>query len=298
MSSISSVNGSGSGFSMMMSGMKRPDPAKMADNLFSKLDTTNKGYLEKSDLQSALSQLSGSDTGSSSSSNSSTTVDEMFKKLDGNGDGKLTKSEMTSGMKNLADALDSQFNQMRMNGMSQGGSEGSTTTSGMNRPDPAKMVDNLFSKLDTTNKDYLEKSDLQSALGQSTSADNSSGTSSTGSSPNVDEIFKKLDSNGDGKLTKVEMTSSMSGTAKAGKGGARLHPAACRRPALVARNPRPEQAARAPRSQAVPRKHMIQQMPTRMEKSVSRRELPTRRQSRIRHRHPVHRQLLRTAMLG
>lgn len=222
MSSISSVNGSGSGFSMM-SGMKRPDPSKMVDNLFSKLDTTSKGYLSKSDLQSALSQLSGSDssssTGSSSSSNStnsSTTVDEMFKKLDSNSDDKITKDEMSSGMKKLADALDSQMNQMRMNGTSQGGSRDSTTTSGMNRPDPSKMVDDLFSKLDTTNKGYLEKSDLQSALSQSPGSGSSSGTSS---SPNVDEIFKKLDNNGDGKLTKSEMTSGMSSTAQAGKGG-------------------------------------------------------------------------------
>ncbi len=222
MSSISSVNGSGSGFSMM-SGMKRPDPSGMVDNLFSKLDTTNKGYLSKSDLQSALSQLSGSDssssTGSSSSSistNSSTTVDEMFKKLDSNSDDKITKDEMSSGMKKLADALDSQMNQMRMNGTSQGGSGDSTTTSGMNRPDPSKMVDDLFSKLDTTNKGYLEKSDLQSALSQSPGSGSSSGTSS---SPNVDEIFKKLDNNGDGKLTKSEMTSGMSSTAQAGKGG-------------------------------------------------------------------------------
>lgn len=121
MSSISSVNGSGGGFSMMMSGMKRPDPSKMADNLFSKLDTTNKGYLEKSDLQSALSQLSGSD--SSNSSSSSTTVDEIFKKLDSNSDNKITKDEMSSGMKKLADALDSQFNEMRMNGTLQGAPE-------------------------------------------------------------------------------------------------------------------------------------------------------------------------------
>ncbi|AEJ00463.1 EF hand repeat-containing protein [Nitrosomonas sp. Is79A3] len=222
MSSISSVNGSGSGFSMM-SGMKHPDPSKMVDDLFSKIDTTNKGYLSKSDLQSTLSQLSGSDSsnsaGSSSSSNStnsSTTVDEMFKKLDSNNDDKITKDEMPSGMKKLVDALDSQFNQMRMNGTSQGGSGDSTTTSGMNRPDPSKMVDDLFSKLDTTNKGYLEKSDLQSALSQSPGSGSSSGTSS---SPNVDEIFKKLDNNGDGKLTKSEMTSGMSSTAQASKGG-------------------------------------------------------------------------------
>jgi len=104
MSSINSI--SGGGFSMMMSGTKRPDPSKMVDDLFSKLDTTGKGYLTKSDLQSALTQLSGSDSSNNTSSTSSSAnVDELFKKLDANGDGKITKDELTSGLKQLADAF-------------------------------------------------------------------------------------------------------------------------------------------------------------------------------------------------
>lgn len=129
MSSISSINGSGGGFSMMSS-MKRPDPSKMADDLFSKLDTTNKGYLDKTDLQSALSQLSGADT------SSSTAVDEMFKKLDSNSDDKITKDEMSSGMKKLAEALDSQMNQMRMSGNSGKDSGGAPPSGGMPPPPP------------------------------------------------------------------------------------------------------------------------------------------------------------------
>lgn len=105
MSSISSVNGSGSGFSMMMSGMKRPDPSKMVDDMFSKLDTTSKGYLDKSDLQSALSQSTGAgNSNGAGSTSSSPNVDEIFQKLDSNGDGKLTKSEMASGMSGTAKA--------------------------------------------------------------------------------------------------------------------------------------------------------------------------------------------------
>jgi Ca2+-binding EF-hand superfamily protein len=104
MSSINSL--SGGGFSMMMSGTKRPDPSKMVDDLFSKLDTTGKGYLTKSDLQSASTQLPGSDSSNSTgSTGSSANVDELFKKLDANGDGKITKDELTSGLKQLADAF-------------------------------------------------------------------------------------------------------------------------------------------------------------------------------------------------
>ena len=103
MSSINSI--SGGGFSMMMSGTKRPDPSKMVDDLFSKLDTTGKGYLTKSDLQSASTQLPGSDSSNSTAASSSANVDELFKKLDANGDGKITKDELTSGLKQLADAF-------------------------------------------------------------------------------------------------------------------------------------------------------------------------------------------------
>jgi len=180
--SISSINGSGSGFSMMMSGMKRPDPSKMVDNLFSKLDTTNKGYLNKSDLQSALSQLSASDTGSSSSSNStnsSTTVDEIFKKLDSNSDDKITKDEMSSGMKKLADALDSQMNQMRMNGNSGKGSRGTPPSGGMPPPPPSSG---------------------------SGSANSTSGTSSASStqSSSTTKIYESADTNQDGKVSAQE----------------------------------------------------------------------------------------------
>jgi Ca2+-binding EF-hand superfamily protein len=175
MSSISSVNGSGSGFSMMPS-MKRPDQSKIADDLFSKLDTTNKGYLDKSDLQSALSQLSGSDT---SSSNSSTTVDEMFKKLDSNSDDKITKDEMSSGMKKLTEALDSQMNQMRMNGNSGKGSGGTPPSGGMPPPPPP------------------------SGSGNTKSTASASSESSTQSSSTT-KIYDPADTNQDGKVSRQE----------------------------------------------------------------------------------------------
>lgn len=99
---MSSINSIGSAGVSMMPAMRRPDPSKMTDNLFAKLDTTNKGYLDKSDLQSAAQTSS---TGS---------IDETFKKLDVNSDGQLTKSEVSDGIKKFADALSSQLNQMRM----------------------------------------------------------------------------------------------------------------------------------------------------------------------------------------
>jgi Ca2+-binding EF-hand superfamily protein len=81
-----------------------------ADSVFSKLDTKNQGYIEKSDLQSALSATG--DAGSTQSDD----IDSAFSALDGDGDGKVTKSELTDAMTKLSDQLNAQFDASRMNG--------------------------------------------------------------------------------------------------------------------------------------------------------------------------------------
>ena len=105
---VSSISSSTSSWAMM-----RPSPSQMVSNLFSKLDTDNQGYLEKSDLVSALSEASSS----SDSSSVSSSVDEIFSQLDSDSDGKLTEEEMTSGLQQLAEQLDIGFNNMRTTGM-------------------------------------------------------------------------------------------------------------------------------------------------------------------------------------
>lgn len=130
---MSSINSIGSAGISMTPAMRRPDPSKMTDNLFAKLDTTNKGYLDKSDLQSAAQTSS---TGS---------IDETFTKLDANSDGQLTKSEVSDGIKKFADALSSQLNQTRMSeGQAKGLHQGmppppatETNTNTNNSSDPA-----------------------------------------------------------------------------------------------------------------------------------------------------------------
>jgi hypothetical protein len=83
--------------------------SKWADSVFSRLDTKNQGYIEKSDLQSALSGTDGSATPSSD-------IDDAFSALDGDGDGKVTKSELTDAMTKLSDQLNAQFDAARVNG--------------------------------------------------------------------------------------------------------------------------------------------------------------------------------------
>lgn len=94
----SSIGSVGSSVSTMMQAMKRPDPAKMAEDLFSKLDTSSQGYIQKSDLQTAFNTIS---------SDSSSSANDLFSKLDTDGDNKVTKQEFTDGLKNLANQFDS-----------------------------------------------------------------------------------------------------------------------------------------------------------------------------------------------
>lgn len=86
---------------------QKPDAATMAEDLFAKLDTSGKGYIEQSDLTSALSSTSTDGTASAS---------EIFSQLDGDGDGKVTQDELKTSIQKLAESLDSQFDAMRMQG--------------------------------------------------------------------------------------------------------------------------------------------------------------------------------------
>lgn len=95
MSSISGISGSNT-WSLIQS-MKQ----KMAEDLFSRLDTSSQGYIDKSTLQAALDQTSSSSSSTSSSSN----VDALFSKIDVNGDGKITKQEFTDTLQLLESQL-------------------------------------------------------------------------------------------------------------------------------------------------------------------------------------------------
>lgn len=191
-SAISSNYGSYSSYGN--SGMRhRPDASQMAEKLFSKLDTKNQGYIEKSDLESAVSNISGSNA----SSDSSTTVDDILKQLDGDGDGKITKDEMTSGIKKLADELDSQFGQMRMNGFGghgQGGPEGMQGMGGMPPGPPPQGASN--GKDDAG----LTKDELTSQLQEMGATDSKRASLMT----NIVNNFDKADTDGDGKVSGQE----------------------------------------------------------------------------------------------
>ena len=154
---------------------QRPDPAKMAEALFSQLDTSGKGYIEQSDLASALSGVSAS-----SSSQNDASASEIFSQLDSDGDGKVTQDEMTSSFTKLAEALDEQFNQSRIQG-------------GMPPPPPPPP------KGDDTG---FAKDELSSQLSEIGSSDSAQGSLIS----NIVNNFDAADTNQDGKVSFQEAT--------------------------------------------------------------------------------------------
>ena len=81
-----------------MSATQRPQPSKeqlteAAGNLFGKLDSQNKGYLEQSDFSSLLNGLQNKEA--------KTKSEELFSTLDSDSDGQLTSSEFSDNFSNL-----------------------------------------------------------------------------------------------------------------------------------------------------------------------------------------------------
>jgi Ca2+-binding EF-hand superfamily protein len=172
---MSSIGSIGSSLASSMSGARpqRPDPTKMANQLFAQLDSKGQGFIEKSDLQSAFSQISGTISSSiaSSATGSSASVDDVFSQLDADDNGKVTKDEMSSSMKKLADELDSQFNQMRMSGGMGGmsGPGGAGGPGGMPPPPPpggdeGLSKDELTHQLSEIGSSDSKRSDLMSKV--------------------------------------------------------------------------------------------------------------------------------------
>ena len=183
MTSISGISNS-SAMMQGMSGMRamqRPDPAQMAENLFTQLDTSGQGYLQKADLQSALDKLSSSASSTSDSSN----VDELFASLDADSDGKVTKNEFTDGLKKLQDSLEQQFQDGRMQMAMQ--ADGMNGMGGMPPPPPAQGG----------NDEGFTKDELSSQLKETGSSDSSRSSQIS----SIVQNFDKADTNTDGKVS-------------------------------------------------------------------------------------------------
>ncbi len=154
----------------MISGINQA--SQMASQLFSKLDTKSQGYIEKTDLATAFSQIS------EQASSSSSSVDDVFSALDSNSDGKVTKDEFTSVLTQLQGQLDSQI--------SQTGGRGGPEGAGGRPPPPPQGNDAGLTKDELTSK--IESAD-------------SSDTSRTDLMSKIVSNFEAADTDGDGKVS-------------------------------------------------------------------------------------------------
>lgn len=201
MSSISGVNGSSGSYFPQTGGTQRRerDTSKIAENVFSKLDTKNQGYLEVADLESAFGNIASpsstdasnssspsnlNTTSSSNTSSNSASINDLFKKLDSDGDGKVTKSEFSDGIKKLSDALETQFNARRTHG-----AEGS-------RP-PPPPPSNGGESGDQAGLDKTQLTDLSAKVGKTNS-------SAGAALSQVAQNFDAADTNQDGKVSLQE----------------------------------------------------------------------------------------------
>jgi Ca2+-binding EF-hand superfamily protein len=139
--------------------------------LFTRLDTKSQGYLEKSDLVSAFAGFSND--------SSSSSVDDVFQALDSDQDGKITKSEFSTTLTKLQEELDSQFNQMRMQG------QGPQGMGGMPPPPPPQ------------NDSGFTQDELSAQLEEIGSSDSDRASFIN----NIVQNFSAADSNGDGKVS-------------------------------------------------------------------------------------------------
>lgn len=173
---------------MMMQGMgrmQRQDPSKMAEELFSKLDTSGKGYIEQSDLQAAFQSVPAS---------SSTSAGDVFASLDGDSDGKVTRQEMSDSIKKLSESLDNQFNSMRMSGamagmgMRRGGDEAGLTEEDLNSrlasignadSHRASMLSSLLDNFDQVDTDSDGKVSFEETRAYKQSGQNTATTTNT-----------------------------------------------------------------------------------------------------------------------
>lgn len=189
---MSSVNSIGSCSSVMqttngMRGGQRPDPAQMAEDLFSRLDSSGQGYIQKSDLQAAFDKIASASGSSSTSTGSSSNVDALFTKLDTDSDGKVTQQEFKDTLRKLHDNLEQQFHNSRMLTAMEAGGIGKTNgMGGMPPPPPPQGNDQGFTK--------DELSSQLEAIG-------SSDSKRSGLISSIVENFDAADTNGDGRVT-------------------------------------------------------------------------------------------------
>ncbi len=164
------------------SSMQRPDPSKMVDKMFSKVDTNSDGNISKDEMQTVFDQIS-SDGTTSGTSTSASSIDDVFKALDSNGDNLLTKQEMTESLHKLAAEFESQAGSMDMGGMPppppMGDSEGLSKDDLTAAASSLTTLSQNFEAADTNSDGKVSFEEAQAYQAKTTSSSTTSATSSS-----------------------------------------------------------------------------------------------------------------------
>jgi Ca2+-binding EF-hand superfamily protein len=199
--------------------------SQIASEMFTKIDTKNQGYIDKTTFASAV----GGDDASG--------AEEAFKALDSDSDGQLTKSELTKGIENLLSQLNSASVQGQGDANRPPPPDGGQEDAGLTKDEMTKMasetkdsklsgmLSNVASNFEAadTNQDGKVTQQEAMAYERSKSESSSSGSATTesrGSSTKNEAAMKKvaellsnyLSQMGDSSTT-TSTTSSISVTA-------------------------------------------------------------------------------------
>lgn len=176
---ISGIGSSGCAQSMtsIWSGRSRPDPSRMAQELFSSTDADASGAVDLEELKAALAAKSEGGQGPG--------AEELFAALDADGDGLVTEQEHEDGLASLHKDL-AQAGMMTNIGMSMGASS---------------LAEALFEETDSDGDGSITEDELTAVVEARNAAE--------GGSVDASELFAALDADGDGAVTSAEHSAGL-----------------------------------------------------------------------------------------
>jgi Ca2+-binding EF-hand superfamily protein len=206
---IGSISGSSSLNQLQM--------AEMRKNMFSKIDTSGDGKLDKDELATMVAN--GPKGGP--------TVDKILSNSDTDGDGSVSQSEFEAGLKSAsqegsppgmngmssntssADFIQQLFSQNDTNGDGEI-DENELTQMVANGPQGGPSAQKLLSELDNDGNGSISQSEFEAGPKGSQEAQGPMGPP-----PSTDDTFSQLDTNGDGTISKAEFEAGRTGTSSA-----------------------------------------------------------------------------------
>jgi len=181
-----------------VSGKGGMNPAQMAQQIFQGIDSEGKGYIDKSQLQEDLKKHGITDQ---------TKIDEICKTMDADSDGKITQSEFTTGMKSMKPPHPNEEMKSMLSELGNTISASDlkslfdkiTSSNSSSKTRQSDRAKEMFSKIDTEGKGYIDKSQLEEDMKNHGITDQTK----------IDEMYKAMDADEDGKITESEFASGM-----------------------------------------------------------------------------------------